>query len=186
MKILFITVLLAGALALSGVGWQPAPPPIQPRSYTEADIKRVYAAEVKEKTIQKAAKIAARLYRAYGCPVSLARPTAENAIENGLPVRLVTSVIIVESSCRQRAVSKAGATGYMQVMPKLHHVSRQALMDRDTNLRVGTRILANLIHLYGRETGLASYFGISPGSDAAWDYSYRVMEVAGYTQQGGG
>jgi hypothetical protein len=58
-------------------------------------------------------------------------------------------------------------------------------MDPTTNLREGTRILARLVHAYGVEEGLARYYGLIEGPDP-WDYSYRVMEVAGYTQQGGG
>jgi soluble lytic murein transglycosylase-like protein len=185
MKYLLLTVLLAGALICAGVDWQPTPPPIQPRSYTEADIKKVFAAEVKEKEIQRATKQSARLYRAYGCPVIYARLTAENAMADGLPVRLVTAVNIVESTCRPHIISNKGAVGLMQVMPKLHHLSRQALMDPNTNLREGTRILARLVHTYGMEEGLARYYGLIEGPDP-WDYSYHVMEVAGYTQQGGG
>lgn len=181
---LVLAYILASLFCLGVWYILPVPIPLVPvHAITSADIQADVQRELKQKEIDKAAAISARLYGLYGCPVGLAQTTARHAVAKGLPVRLVTAVVIVESTCRQRAISKAGATGYMQVMPKLHHVSRKALMDKETNFDVGTTILAKLIHLYGIEQGLASYFGITPGSDAGWDYAYHVREVAGYIRR---
>src|SRR5208283_1361572 len=178
---LFLAYLLASLFCLGVWYYIPVPIPYVPvRLLTEASVQAEWKFEQKQKAIDRAARISARLYRSYGCPVSLAWPTAVNAMENRLSVRLVTAVVIVESTCRPYAVSEKGATGLMQIMPKMHHVSKSALMNQDYNLKVGTQFLAYLIRMYGIEEGLANYFGISPGSNAAWDYSFRVMEVAGY------
>lgn len=66
----------------------------------------------------------------------------------GLDPQLVLSVIQVESKFRKYAVSKAGARGYMQVMPfwvKLIGDSQQNLFNLRTNLRYGCTILRHYL-----------------------------------------
>ena len=178
---IFLAYVLASIFCLGCWYYNPVPIPQVPvHAITSADVIAEVQRELKQKEIDKAAVVSARLYRAYGCPVALAQPTAVNSVTYHVPVRLSTAVVIVESTCRPRAISKAGAVGYWQVMPKLHHTTRKALYDRDTNFEIGTRYLSFLIHRDGMETGVAEYFGVTPGSDAAWDYAFHVFEVAGY------
>jgi len=61
-----------------------------------------------------------------------------------MPPELVLAVIDVESNFNQYAVSRAGARGYMQVMPFwLREIGRpnDNLFNLQTNLRMGIRIL---------------------------------------------
>ncbi|MGQ0524785.1 MAG: lytic transglycosylase domain-containing protein [Betaproteobacteria bacterium] len=82
----------------------------------------------------------------------------------GLDPQLVLGVIQVESNFRKYAVSKAGARGYMQVMPfwvKLIGERRHNLFHLRTNLRYGCMILrhyldiekGNLYRALGRYNG---------------------------------
>jgi soluble lytic murein transglycosylase-like protein len=66
----------------------------------------------------------------------------------GLDAQLVLGVIQVESKFRKYAVSKAGARGYMQVMPfwvKLIGDGEQNLFNLRTNLRYGCTILRHYL-----------------------------------------
>ena len=82
----------------------------------------------------------------------------------GLDPQLVLGVIQVESNFRKYAVSKAGARGYMQVMPfwvKLIGARNHNLFHLRTNLRYGCMILrhyldiekGNLYRALGRYNG---------------------------------
>ena len=86
------------------------------------------------------------------------------ALRAGLDPHLVLAVIDVESKFRKYAVSRAGARGYMQVMPfwvkELGDASHNLFHER-TNLRYGCTILR---HYLDRERGnlvnaLARYNG---------------------------
>ncbi len=170
-------------IGLSCLGvWYFTPVPQTPIIFTyptsPSSIIQELESELKQKKIDKATIQSAKLYRLYGCSTTLAYPTAVEAIAFDVPVLIATAIVIVESTCNPRAISKAGATGLMQIMPQMHHITRKALFDQQTNLRIGIRYLSELIHMYGLETGIAYYFGVTPGSQAAWEYSQRVMNIA--------
>jgi soluble lytic murein transglycosylase-like protein len=72
------------------------------------------------------------------------------ATRAGLDPQLVLGVIQVESKFRKYAVSKAGARGYMQVMPfwiKLIGDDKQNLFNLRTNLRYGCTILRHYLYI---------------------------------------
>ena len=72
------------------------------------------------------------------------------AARAGLDPQLVLGVIEVESRFRKYAVSKAGARGYMQVMPfwvKLIGEGNQNLFNLRTNLRYGCTILRHYLDI---------------------------------------
>ena len=86
------------------------------------------------------------------------------ATRAGLDPQLVLGVIQVESKFRKYAVSKAGARGYMQVMPfwtKLIGESDQNLFNLRTNLRYGCTILRHYLTIEHGDTfrALARYNG---------------------------
>ncbi|MBI5874602.1 MAG: transglycosylase SLT domain-containing protein [Deltaproteobacteria bacterium] len=100
---------------------------------------------------------------------------------------LVMAIIIVESSGRSFAVSPKGAIGLMQVMP---HMAEELgldadLFDIDTNIRLGTFILADNIRRWGYHKGIERYFwGTTPpppllrGTGAADDrYIGKVLKT---------
>jgi len=98
------------------------------------------------------------------------------AKRSGLDPHMLLAVIDIESKFRKYAVSKAGARGYMQVMPfwtKELGEPNQGLFAERTNLRYGCVILR---HYLDRENGnmgnaLARYNG-SLGRD---EYPSRVF-----------
>src|SRR4030095_10418052 len=68
----------------------------------------------------------------------------------GLDPQLVLGLIQVESRFNKYAVSKAGARGYMQVMPfwtKLTGAGKQNLFNLRTNLRYGCTILRHYLNI---------------------------------------
>jgi soluble lytic murein transglycosylase-like protein len=68
-----------------------------------------------------------------------------------VPVALVQAVIAAESGWNPRAVSRAGARGLMQLMPKTAAktgVRAQDLFDPGPNVLAGTRLLAVLLRHY--------------------------------------
>jgi soluble lytic murein transglycosylase-like protein len=86
------------------------------------------------------------------------------ATRAGLDPQLVLGVIQVESRFRKYAVSKAGARGYMQVMPfwtRLIGDGDQNLFNLRTNLRYGCTILRHYLAIERGDTtrALARYNG---------------------------
>ena len=107
------------------------------------------------------------------------------ATRAGLDPQMVLGVIQVESKFRKYAVSKAGARGYMQVMPfwiKLIGDGNQNLFNLRTNLRYGCTILRHYLNIERGDTfrALARYNGTLGKSrypdnvlrawTADWDY----------------
>lgn len=104
----------------------------------------------------------------------------------GIDPELVMAIIIVESSGRIDAISPKGAVGLMQVMP---HMAEELGLDADprqkhsgagifaidTNIRLGTFILADNIRRWGYHKGIERYFW---GTGAADDrYISKVLKV---------
>lgn len=76
---------------------------------------------------------------------------AETAAIYPVPKALVVAVISVESGFRQRAVSRAGAKGLMQLMPYTARrvgVAERHLFDPAQNVLGGVRLLAVLLRHY--------------------------------------
>jgi soluble lytic murein transglycosylase-like protein len=93
---------------------------------------------------------------------------------------LILAVISVESGFQAIAKSKVGATGLMQVMPKVHKEKFEAFGGTDyaqhpiINMRVGTSILAEYIKRYGSvPKALQAYNGDKNGTK----YSKKVLAV---------
>ena len=110
--------------------------------------------------------------------LNLLRNVHATAVQSALPPELVLAVIEVESSFDRYAISKAGAQGYMQVMPFWkNEIGRpdDNLTHAKTNLRYGCRILQYYLK---REQGnlrraLAAYNG-SLGSSRYSDKVYKT------------
>lgn len=71
-----------------------------------------------------------------------------NGLKQGVQPELILAIIAVESEFKERAVSKAGAHGLMQVLPSAHPKKiksiggRKGLYDLRKNISVGSKILA--------------------------------------------
>lgn len=111
--------------------------------------------------------------------------TARAAIEAGLDPSIAAATVGIESSCNQFAVSNRGAVGIMQIVPKIwksefDFAGDVNLFNRDTNLRVGSKILAGLINDHGVTEGIHRYNGT--GTDCAGcdpGYTTRILALAG-------
>jgi soluble lytic murein transglycosylase-like protein len=98
----------------------------------------------------------------------------------GLDPLLVLAVISIESRFNPLAESSMGAKGLMQIIPKFHraklalHGGDQAVLDPESNIEVGTRILREYIYRTGTlEAGLQFYNGAS--WDGSAQYAQKVM-----------
>jgi soluble lytic murein transglycosylase-like protein len=100
------------------------------------------------------------------------------AMRAGLDPHLVLAVIDVESRFRKYAVSKAGARGYMQVMPFwVEQIGGKGdnLFAERTNLRYGCTILR---HYLDREKGnMSNALARYNGSLGQRDYPNRVLHA---------
>jgi soluble lytic murein transglycosylase-like protein len=109
----------------------------------------------------------------------------------GLDPQLVLAVVEVESKFRKYAVSRAGARGYMQVMPfwiKLIGDENHNLFALRTNLRYGCTILRHYLDI--ERGNVARALGRYNGSAGQMKYSERVRQALlrnwTYDAEGGG
>jgi soluble lytic murein transglycosylase-like protein len=169
-----------GALLISGSGDALAPDrvPVSPDTCRPAVIEA--AGEEPLDGVQQA--LAEFLSRRYyvaasqtGRFVALAYRAAH---EVGLDPLLVLAVISVESRFNPIAESVMGAKGLMQIIPKYHHAKLQlygggeeAVLDPESNIHVGARILKEYVRRMGTlEAGLQYYNG------ALWDGSAQYAQ----------
>jgi soluble lytic murein transglycosylase-like protein len=123
----------------------------------------------------------ARRFSIAAAPTALVVGTAFRAAEqSGLDPLLVLAVISIESRFNPIAESVMGAKGLMQIIPKYHmnklerHGGEDAVLDPESNILVGTRILQEYIHRSGSlEAGLQLYNGAT--RDYTAGYAQKVM-----------
>ena len=112
---------------------------------------------------------------------------AQHAETYGVPVALVHAVIRVESCFDPRALSRVGARGLMQLMPKTaEHLGVTDSFDGGQNIAGGVRYLSQLLNRFENDTRLAvaaynagpsavdAYGGIPPFSETR-KYVERVL-----------
>lgn len=104
----------------------------------------------------------AREYRKQGFKISdaLARDIYDKAVASDIDPVVAFGLVRAESGFRTGARSPVGAVGLMQLMPATARwmepgVTRSALRDPDTNLRVGFKYLRYLTDKYEGDTRLA-------------------------------
>lgn len=130
----------------------------------------------------------------YGIPVELAVAIADAARQERLDTDLAFRLVRVESEFYERAESSAGALGLTQLMPATAAgmrpgISREQILERETNLRLGFRYLHWLLNVHGgdvREALLAYNRGMgtvarirSLGGDPGNGYAARVLGSEG-------
>ncbi len=98
---------------------------------------------------------------------ALSKSISRYAKRHGLDPALVKAVIHVESCFDQKAVSRAGAQGLMQLMPGTAHelgVSDHEVFDPDKNIEAGVRYLRQMIDSFkDLDKALAAY-NAGPGA----------------------
>ncbi|HCB14516.1 MAG TPA: hypothetical protein DEP36_13260 [Gammaproteobacteria bacterium] len=120
---------------------------------------------------QKITQLSGHIQRTYRVPGAKAQHIVSEAFRNAkkhqLDPELILAIIAVESTFKERAVSRVGARGLMQVMPGSHARkvkdiggSRQ-LFDPAKNIHVGSRILVNYLddHSGNLRRALLNYNG---------------------------
>jgi soluble lytic murein transglycosylase-like protein len=159
-------------------------------------LHRVWVAERAERA---RAAMVAQYARRYGISTETADAVERAARTEGVDVDLAFRLVRIESGFRSDAVSHAGALGMTQLMPVTAGdlqpgITREQLMDRDTNLRLGFRYLRTLLRVYGgdREMALHAYNrGIgtvarirADGGDPDNGYAGRVLGPDGASPVG--
>jgi soluble lytic murein transglycosylase-like protein len=137
------------------------------------------------------------------CEVSLAFPDSVRqwcgiitsmALNHGLPADLIAAVIWQESGGDPQALSRSGAVGLMQVMPRdgkaasfecingpcfSNRPDTEQLFDAEFNVQYGTSMLVRLIERYGNLRDALKAYG---PMDRGYEYADRVLQL--YQQYG--
>jgi len=120
---------------------------------------------------RKIARLSGHIQSRYRVPDHKAQRIVAEAIRSGdthgVDPELILAIIAVESTFKERAVSRVGARGLMQVMPGAHpHKIREiggthALFDPAKNIHTGSRILSSYLddHSGNLRRALLSYNG---------------------------
>jgi len=101
---------------------------------------------------------------------------AAAAARQNLDPALVHAVVAAESNYRADAVSPAGAVGLMQILPETasrYGVRPEDLQRPESNLRAGTRYLADLLRMFSGDLELA-LAGYNAGEYAVLRYGGRI------------
>ncbi len=129
------------------------------------------AADIKPADQGKVARLSSHIQSKYRIPEARARQIVREAIRNGkrhdVDPELILAIIAVESTFKERAVSRVGARGLMQVMPGSHKGKiRQiggapALFDPAKNIHAGSQILVEYLedHSGNLRRALLNYNG---------------------------
>ncbi len=109
------------------------------------------------------------------------------AEENGVDRMLVAGLIKQESIFQNDAISRAGAIGLMQVLPKTGRkmakrlklrYSREKLFDPEYNIQVGTLYLSDLLKQFGSPEAALAAFNAGEDRIGAWQAERAYEEVA--------
>ncbi|MCM2323025.1 MAG: lytic transglycosylase domain-containing protein [Oligoflexia bacterium] len=97
----------------------------------------------------------------------------------GLDELLVLSLIRQESAFNERARSRAGARGLMQIMPatarRIERTPVSALYDPDRNVRIGSKYFSSLLRRYSGDTELAlAAYNAGPNKVDQWLKRYPI------------
>lgn len=126
----------------------------------------------------------------YKIGADLAGLILDVALAEGIEPELAFRLVKIESQFNDRAVSSVGAIGLTQVMPNTARyfergITREALFERRTNLRIGFRYLRALIGEYGGDVKIALLVynrgpvavnaALQQGRDPANGYDRAVM-----------
>ncbi len=128
--------------------------------------------------------------RSVGCTDAdpqLISTVAREAVNAGLPPKLLASTIALESQCSTFAISSKGAVGLTQVQVKTwkssYDFSKVNLFNPQDNIHIGARIMAGLVKEHGLSRGVQLYNGAGVGCDTCDSgYSNRVIALAGGRQ----
>ena len=105
------------------------------------------------------------------------------AAEFGLDPRLLSAVVWAESAFQPNAVSRAGALGLAQLMPKTAEGLGVNPYDPVDNLRGGAKYLRRLLDEFGRVDLAAAAYNAGPGRVRENGGIPYITDPGGYVQQ---
>lgn len=161
---LLCAVILLPTTALADPAWNEGQEPPQvamlstPASSLKPDSIAVETPQIEVETSKqsKVDALSQHIQRKYKVPAYKATHIVEEAIANGdrhqVEPELILAIIAVESTFKERAVSRVGARGLMQVMPGSHRNKVRsiggsgALFDPAKNIHTGSQILVNYLN----------------------------------------
>jgi hypothetical protein len=121
----------------------------------------------------------------YGISAGLAGKVFDASLREGIDPELAFRLVRLESEFNEHAVSRVGAIGLTQLMPSTavqyeKGVTRDRLMQGETNLRIGFRYLRMLLDMYKGDVHLA-LLAYNRGEDAVTrDVKHGVNPGNGY------
>ena len=181
-----VMLMPATALADSTTGENAEPAQVAMATVPVIDAGPGSTSDVKPAHQDKVINLSQHIQRKYGVPEHKATHIVLKAMENAdrhqVEPELILAIIAVESTFKERAVSRVGARGLMQVMPGPHRSKvreiggSHALFDPAKNIHTGSRILVNYLnaHSGNLRRALLSYNG-SLGTRSA--FPDRVMRI---------
>lgn len=182
-----VVLMPATALADSTAGESEQPTQVAMTTVPDIDsIAEPGSTEIKPAHQNKVANLSRHIQRKYGVPEHKATHIVREAVHNGdrhqLEPELILALIAVESTFKERAVSRVGARGLMQVMPGAHPGKireiggSHALFDPAKNIHTGSRILVGYINAHSGDLrrALLKYNG-SLGKRSS--FPDRVMRI---------
>lgn len=101
---------------------------------------------------------------------------------SGIDPLLIVAMMAIESSFNPVAVSSMGAQGLMQVIPRYHMDKigdargKNPLFDPQTNVRVGTQVLAEGLRRFGSLQAALQYYG-GARDDPQARYANKVLAM---------
>ena len=158
-----------------------APPAGGPFACVPEEIAEEAVADPLDSEQRRLARHLARRFQVAADDTGVAVFAAYRAAKDvGLDPLLVLAMIAVESSFNPDAESTMGAKGLMQIIPRFHlakleaHGGEDAVLDPESNIAVGARILQEYVHRLGSlEAGLQQYNGAA--RDESGQYALKVL-----------
>lgn len=115
-------------------------------------------------------------------PAQFSPMVAEAALTHGVDPRLVAAIARHESSWNPRCVSRAGATGIMQLMPETaQYLGVNDLYDARQNILGGTRYLRTLLDAFHGDLDLTlAAYNAGPGAVERYNGVPPFQETRNY------
>lgn len=153
-----------------------------PATNAEQDAATANSASPTEQ--RKVRRLSGHIQNKYRVSPAKAEQIVQSAMRNAkrhkIEPEMILALIAVESTFKERAVSRMGARGLMQVMPHADHVNTiggsHQLFDPSKNIEAGSRILVRYLnaHSGNMRRALLSYNGSSSSRSS---FPERVMRA---------